>query len=219
MAIHQDPLGKAGKKVMSYTTVAGPDLQHTSKVLVEPCTSSNISQHWIVHESSGQIRGADSRCLTAVLSPPWFNHCPGAVVAPCAADTSSSLGRRQVWRFDRGLRTVSGVVSNASEVLPAGHTALSVLAPAPVGTGGDWKSVALFPFAPESVCRGASCQNTSSHHATTPQMWYYDQRQKGRLQAMPSFNAMMRAPGSALNAPSRLCLSVSMNEELQVRLA
>lgn len=201
---------------MSYTTVAGADLKRTSKVVVEPCTSANISQHWTVQERTGQILAADGRCLTVALSPPWFNHCPGAVVAPCDDDTSSSIGGRQVWHFDRGLRTISGVVNNASsETLPAGHTALSVVAPVPVGNGGDWQSVALFPFAPESQCSGASCRN-ASHHATAPQMWYFDQRQKGRLQAMPSFNLMMRPAASPLNAPTRLCLSVSMNEELQV---
>jgi alpha-galactosidase len=57
LAIHQDSLGKAGKKVMSYTTAAGADVgpSNVSKVLVEPCSSANISQRWDVNDASGQI--------------------------------------------------------------------------------------------------------------------------------------------------------------------
>ena len=178
---------------MSYTTVAGSDAEggsagNVSRVVVEPCSSSAsdadaIPQRWTVADdraedekggaAGGQITAADGRCLTAALSPPWFNHCPGLVLAPCS--NSSGLAARQRWRFDRGVRTISGIVSSSAASasgLPPSNTAVSVVAPAPVGNGGDWYSVALFEQKPESLCSGVACQNETAHHATTPQMWY-----------------------------------------------
>jgi hypothetical protein len=36
------------------------------------------------------------------------------------------------------------------------------------------------------VCSGAGCHN-ANHHAISTQMWYYDQAQQGRIQAMSAF--------------------------------
>lgn len=197
-----------GVRGTSASTATGANV---SKVLVEPCSTANVSQHWTV-TAGGHITAADGRCLTAALSPAWFNKCPGAVLAPCEEE-DAGLEARQRWTFDRGIHTISGVVvANASSELPTGHHAMSVVAPVPFGTGGDWKSVALLPYRPESKCSGADCKN-ASHTATPPQMWYYDQREHGRLQAMSLFGGF---PRSRPEAPGRQCLSVSMNEELQV---
>ena len=184
--------------------IHGPPVFSILGVVVEPCSSSpsdadGIPQRWTVDDGAGegagggQIISADGRCLTAALSPAWFNECPGLVLAPCS--NSSGLAARQRWRFDRGVRTISGIVSSSAASasgLPASHSAVSVVAPAPIGTGGDWYSVALFKHEPESLCRGAACQNETAHHATTPQMWYHDRAGRhaqgdGRLQAMSTY--------------------------------
>ena len=186
------------------------------------CSTENRSQSWQIAATGGDsfgrhskasITAMDGRCLTP-------SDGSGPVIQACGGER---------WQLDRGVHTLTCILAKKNASALAVNTLLKN------GSRGDYRSLQYDEYAPEGLAFGNNytrefIEQQLQSPAAIPhadaggeqraaQMWSWDPGRRGRINSGCSNNDF--SPGAATvydgkAAKGRLCLSIHMNEALQV---